>query len=276
MHVLSSVCGKRTYYNRGKITGGSSARHGSYPWMAMLYRHPCTQNCLFCGGSILDNKYVITAAHCIVDNRNRSFIVRVGAHQVQSNVGPEWWCTVKNVAVHPSYDHASYDYDVALIQLGQCNSTLGIANEIVMSPYIRPICLPNPSSSADQHMYAVGESGTGAGWGKRKATPSVSGNFAKVLRHVELPISNKQKCQAHFSPQNWIVTTRMFCAIANGEDTCHGDSGGPFMAQQNPTHNPRFVLLGIISWGDARCGTGYGVYTKVISIMPWIKETVGN
>jgi hypothetical protein len=271
--ICKPICGARTFYNRGKIIGGAKAVQGSYPWMAMLYKHPCTHNCLFCGGSILDNNFVITAAHCIHDIGGRPFIVRIGAHNVNYIVQPEWWCTVKNITLHPNYDSSSFDYDAALLEIDECNSTHSVADEIVMSRYIRPICLPSPSSSVDQSMYNVDEKGIGAGWGIRKVS---SGSFAKVLQHVQLPISNTQVCQTYFSPQNWIVTPRMFCATATGQDTCHGDSGGPFMVELNPLNNPRFILLGIISWGDSRCGVGYGVYTKVITIVPWIQDIIGN
>lgn len=272
-----SVCGKRTYYNRGKIIGGSSAREGTYPWMAMLYRSPCaTTHCLFCGASILDNNYVLTAAHCIRGIGNSPFVVRVGAHQARSNVQQEWWCTVKRVVMHPSYDHNTYDYDAALIEIGTCNSTDDTASEIELSDYIRPICLPDPSSAADVRLYNPTTLGTAAGWGKRKVTTSASAGFAKILRHVELPISNSQVCQNHFRPQNWVVTPQMFCAGAVGQDTCHGDSGGPFMAERGSSQDAQFVLLGIISWGDDRCASGYGVYTKVTSIVAWIKKTTGS
>ena len=239
----------------------------------MLYRNPCTAHrCGFCGGSILNNNYILTAAHCISQNGNRNFILRVGGHQVRTNISGEWWCTVKRTISHPSFDLSTYDYDVALIEVNKCfpvNTGLNAANEIVMSHYIRPICLP---STTNTHLYSVGRLGVAAGWGRRNLTNINA--VANVLRRVELPVADRQSCQNHFTPQNWVVTTKMFCARDGSQDTCHGDSGGPFMMQR--PGDSKFVVSGIISWGDVQCASGYGVYVKVAAhdIVSWIRKTI--
>lgn len=267
------ICGKRTFYNREKIIGGSTARHGWYPWMVMLYSRPCTaRHCIFCGGSILNNNYVLTAAHCL--NGDKNFVLRVGAHQAKANVSEEWWCTVKRKLTHPSYDKETFDYDIALIEVDACfpvDMSLNAANEIVMSDYIRPICLPTPSETL---FYKVGRLGKAAGWGRRNLTNINA--IGKVLRHIEIPVANTQNCQNHFALQNWPVTPRMFCARDGDQDTCQGDSGGPFMVYRQ--RDKKFIVSGVISWGDSQCASGYGVYTKVAdaNIVNWIKMTIQN
>lgn len=281
MLVFCLACGRKTIYNDlGRVIGGLPARRGSFPWMAMLQLDPCdptTQQCVFCGGSILNNNFVLTAAHC---NRfaitiRTQFVVRVGAHNVSSNTNAEWWCNVEEIIEHPLYDHIYKDYDAALIRIANCTSKWTpstTVNEIVLSDYIRPICLPNASLPADQrlNLYNAGNVGTAAGWGIIDSTVT---QFAETLRYVHLPISNTSNCRTHFR-RIGRVTPRMFCADGSRRDTCYVDSGGPFMIQESPISE--YIILGVVSWGDRICGTGYGVYTNVRSIVAWINRNIGN
>lgn len=111
------------------------------------------------------------------------------------------------------------------------------------------------------------------GWGKKRnnATQDVS----KRLREAEVPIVNQTLCKQSHSH---LITSNMFCAgYPDGKaDACQGDSGGP-LAIENPLneHEKRWVLAGIISWGDGCAVAGkYGVYTRVSAVATWIANTI--
>eukprot|EP00118_Oscarella_pearsei_P009956 m.58895 g.58895 ORF g.58895 m.58895 type:complete len:711 (+) comp34843_c1_seq3:256-2388(+) len=264
------ICGERTYYDRGQIIGGESVPHGTYPWMALLFAQPCSgQSCAFCGGAVINNTHILTAAHCFPPQRGLSFVVRLGAHNWKKNTSQELWCFPKKIITHPSYVYDSsnpkFVGDVALIQIDHCIATANKKRmeEIVMSKHVRPVCLPNLT---DISLYDVGEKAKVAGWGKKHAHKDTQ---SVVLKHTRLPIADRGTCEANFNQQGWkVIKDMMFCTVGNeGRDTCQGDSGGPLMSRRQ---NGKFVVIGIVSWGDSHCGSGYSVYSNVLPYVPWI------
>ncbi|XP_065842077.1 mannan-binding lectin serine protease 2-like isoform X2 [Oscarella lobularis] len=260
------VCGERTFYPRGQIIGGETVAHGAYPWMALLYDDPCrSDRCAFCGGVILNNKYILTAAHCLV-HKGTNFVVRLGVNKRTQNNTVELWCKPKKV-FNLAFNPDTFQSDVLLIQINYCTPTVSDTRytEIVLSKYIRPICLPEES---DRSFYEVNDKIKVAGWGNRNVFEP---RQSVKLRHAILAVADRDSCQAHFDEQGWKIHNDMFCTVASGgKDVCNGDSGGPVMVKNNLK---KFVIVGIVSWGDKECGTGYGVYSDVLYHIKWIKKT---
>merc|ERR1711910_280769 len=187
----------------GRIVGGVEATEHAWPWQVALF----IDNAWFCGGSIISENYVMTAAHC-ADGASY-FDIMAGAHNVRASSEPHRVeITSYNGWTHPNWDHNTLANDIALIEL---------PSPMEFNDYIKPSCMPMAGDSAD-----VGEMVTCTGWGK----PSDSaGGISPVLRMVEdRPIISNSDCNAIYG----IVGDGVVCIdTTGGKGTCNGDSGGP-------------------------------------------------
>lgn len=168
------------------------------------------------------------------------------------------------IFIHEGYRHgAGFDNDIALIKL---------PNKVAINSNIMPVCLPGEDAEAFMRTDNIG---TVSGWGLTQ-----SGFLARNLQFVEIPIVDHQKCAAAYEKKSLHpkVTDNMLCAgvESGGKDSCGGDSGGALVFLDNETQ--RWFVGGIVSWGSINCGAAqvYGVYTKVINYIPWIKKIINN
>ena len=118
--------------------------------------------------------------------------------------------------------------------------------------------------------------GTASGWGLTQR-----GFLARNLKFVDIPVVDHQKCTAAYEKKSYPegrVTDNMLCAglQSGGKDSCRGDSGGALVFLDNETQ--KWFVGGIVSWGSINCGEAdqYGVYTKVINYIPWIKSIINS
>ena len=182
--------------------------------------------------------------------------------------GREQIISTDRIKLHPQYSsHAQdYDSDVALIHLTQ---------DAVYTDYVKPICLPLRQNDADDTLLSPGNIGIITGWGGK----GFGRRTLKRMHQVEVPIVNQTLCKA--AHQRYVVTSNMFCAgHASGTvgDACQGDSGGPLAidnGDDDDDDDHRWVLAGVISWGDG-CGKigKYGVYTRVSVFARWINGQI--
>ncbi|XP_044726542.1 trypsin-like [Chrysoperla carnea] len=203
-----------------------------------------------CGGSILTETIILTAAHCSIVQR--TYFVRAGTtfREKGGIIIP-----VKEIVVHHLFDrskHTTFDFDVALLKL---------ANPLPFSDRIQIIEL-----ATELDRIIANNFGFAIGWGKSKLNEN-------ILQHVKLPILPQDQCFHTYSQDPYHskfhnITDRMFCASyldTQGRDTCQGDSGGPFIVN--------YKLYGIVSWGD-KCGEPSlpGVYVRLTDwdIREWI------
>ncbi|XP_062514658.1 CUB and sushi domain-containing protein 2-like isoform X2 [Corticium candelabrum] len=240
-----------------RIVGGDDADPGEWPWQVMLER---AQGDVWCGGSLLSERTIVTAAHCLQKSEESPFsslIVRVGAHKRQPPSLVEQIGVIDDVVIHPNYRPDTYDSDIALIHLKE---------PIRVSAYARPICLPHNRTNSFQQ---PGTTGIVTGWGKLGG----SGNrFSNVLQEVSVPIVSTSICNEARS-HGGAVTDNMLCAglVEGGRDACVADSGGPLVVRSQI--DGKYILTGITSWGVG-CGEPhkYGVYTKVSNFVDWISS----
>ena len=261
--VLGQPSERSPEETRGYIVGGTEATPGSSPWMAQLFE---TNAGAFCGGSLIAKRWVLTAAHCITEFReahgrpltSQNLIVKLGKHNTVRVEEHERIYTVVSIEKWEGFQPATYDNDIALIQL---------ESDAEYSDYIKPICII-PEEFHRQHVPA-GTLGTVTGWGAL----GESGATPTNLKEIQLPIQNQTTCDGSTDER---VTPNMFCAgFAQGivGDACEGDSGGPFVVR----HESTWYQIGLVSWGEgcARAGK-YGFYTKVAKYYHWIMTTMGN
>lgn len=248
-------CG-RSAFKTSRIVGGQDAVAGEFPWQVSLhvkkYGHVC-------GASIIDPRWLITAAHCVQDDATTKFSqpgtweAFLGLHTQKETGGPVVRRNIKQIIPHPYYNHYTFDNDIALMEL---------SSPVTYSDYIRPICLPSP-----QHVFATGSTVWITGWGATRE----GGFAASILQKAQVRMINYDVCNKLMTGQ---LTSRMLCAgvLSGGVDACQGDSGGPLSC---PT-GTRMFLAGVVSWGDGCARRNKpGIYTTVTKFRDWIQEKTG-
>ncbi|VFV44791.1 prostasin prepro [Lynx pardinus] len=246
------TCGQRTSTKPEKseileITGGVSADIIDFPWQVrILYqgRH-------LCGGSILSEWWILTAAHCFI-NRNKAQI-KSGLEIIhgERNIDTKNLTRMKvdKSIIHPYFDSWFLDNDIALLLL-KSPFKLGV-KEV-------PICLSEVNDIQKWRNCWV------TGWGITIPMQDMTSRLQKV----NIKLVKWETC-SHKVP---ILTRNMLCAGSpqGGKDACQGDSGSPLVCQKN-NHQSIWYQLGIVSWGVG-CGRKKlpGVYTKVSNYLSWI------
>uniref|UniRef100_A0A6I8R6X3 Prostasin n=1 Tax=Xenopus tropicalis TaxID=8364 RepID=A0A6I8R6X3_XENTR len=248
---------------RSRIMGGQEAPYGKWPWQANLRRpgyYP------YCGGTLIGEKWILTAAACIHSNTKSSFQVFVGDYNLDNTDKGEQPVSVKRIIIHPSYREGYLNDNIALLEL---------ATKVQMNKVTLPVCLPDASVT-----FPDGQKCSVTGWGQ-----IMDGGDPRVLREVEVKMMSNDRCNTLFNiPDAYGRTTAnltdtMLCAgyAKGGRDSCNGDVGGPLVCPKDG----RWYLAGVVSGGDG-CGKPNrpGIYTRVSSYIKWITgvapEVTGN
>lgn len=258
-----SDCGKTPLPpDESFIVGGTEAKPYSWPWQIVFCRHGWLGGCsLMCGGSVIDENWVMTAGHCVEGNTNspKSFRVKLGVFdQRKDNEKGEVVMEIEKIFLHPKFEnvHGVPVYDVALLKL---------KSPVSFTDHIQPVCLPK----SDAGLINSKHSATITGWGTKEQggllTPS-------NLRQVVVPMVNQTVCDDAYGDQ--IFNPTMFCAGLRGKDSCQGDSGGPLVMKHE---DGRWFEYGVVSWGHGCAQNGYpGVYSRVTAYCDFLKQTVGK
>ncbi|XP_006875036.1 PREDICTED: coagulation factor IX isoform X2 [Chrysochloris asiatica] len=237
-----------SYTDFTRVVGGENAKPGQFPWQVLLK----DKNEAFCGGSIINEKWVVTAAHCI--QPGVTFTVIAGEHNTEEIEHTEQERNVIRAIPHHSYNATinRYSHDIALLELDR---------PLTLNSYVTPICVANKEYT---NIFLRFGSGYVSGWGKvfNKGRP------ASILQYLKVPLVDRATC---LRSTKFTIYNNMFCAgfHEGGKDSCQGDSGGPHVTEVEGTS----FLTGIISWGEECALKGkYGIYTKVARYVNWIKE----
>lgn len=234
-----------------KIVGGNNANEHSWPWQAGLILKGYGQ---YCAGSLINNQWILTAAHCNDFNLVR-FEVHLGFDNITQTINENPKGRVYNPIVaksHPNFNSDTLENDVALIKLDK---------PVEYTAEIKPICLPNKQVKDGEEGYVIG-------WGTQAADGN--GYSSDLLKQVKVPIRPDNDCTSIYY-SNYKVDTQICAGVAspgNYKDSCQGDSGGPYF--MNDQNEGSYYQVGIVSYG-IQCG-GDGVYTDVFAYKDWIKQ----
>ncbi|KAK1806725.1 hypothetical protein P4O66_005223 [Electrophorus voltai] len=261
LEVLCQDCGRRMQPEE-RIVGGADARQGSWPWQVSLQYDGVHQ----CGGSIISDLWIISAAHCFPEryrhvSRWRVLMSSIYNTPIHKNVVIG---EVRTVVYHSSYLPF---VDANIDDNSRDIAVLALTKPLQFTDYVQPVCLPTYGQRL-----VDGQMGTVTGWGNVE----YYGTQANILQEAHIPIISDAVCNAPDYYDNQVTTT-MFCAgyEKGGTDSCQGDSGGPFVAADSLSKTSRYRLLGVVSWGTG-CAMAKkpGVYTRVSRFLPWISSAM--
>ncbi|XP_027716757.1 kallikrein-14-like isoform X1 [Vombatus ursinus] len=223
-----------------KIIGGQACIPHSQPWQAALF---INQN-FHCGGVLLSNRWVLTAAHCTHWNLQ----VVLGKHNIKRLEPYQQWVKVERRVPYPTYNPRSNNNDLMLLYLQK---------PVRLTPQVRPIQLA-------KNCVNPGTTCLVSGWGT-VSSPFV--RYPSALQCVKIAIISEEKCKSAYQKT---ITPGMVCAGVEegGKDSCQGDSGGPLVCNG--------ALQGLVSWGMERCALPRfpGVYTNLCHYRTWILNEI--
>lgn len=291
----------------GRVIGGELADQGEWPWQVglMIAGQPVSPDAHFCGGSMILDEWVLTAAHCVYmpDGEGgffqldpSQFNVIVGTNTIapgQGDVVP-----IEAVFRHPAYDGNEFDNDIALIKLAR-------------NPRTNYDTIQVPDTEFGDILDQPGVPTTVTGWGLNEG-----GSHPADMYEADIQVMGRDMCnglimeaRAQYAAQYfgeaattfnlsdddaqeaWValieraplpLSDNMICSgtFEGGKTACQGDSGGPLVV---PLNDGTFVQAGVVSWGlsaanGKTCAEDaiFSAYTKVSNFVDWLDQIIAN
>ncbi len=289
----------------GRVIGGEEAAEGAWPWQVALLiaGQPQTADAQFCGGSMVLDTWVLTAAHCIHmqdpngvyrDLAPRAISVLVGTNEIAEGKGDA--VPVEAIYRHPGYEGTEFDNDIALIKLAR-------------APNVPYKTIKVPDAEFGDLLDQPGVRTVVTGWGLIEGAKRTD-----MMRQAEIQMLSRDQCnqvmlegrakaaaeglsyaakafglkenEAEKVWQELItyvrepMTENMICSgtFGGGKGSCSGDSGGPLVV---PLEDGTFIQAGIVSWGLSNQATHscletaqFSAYTRVSNYLPWLDQTI--
>ncbi|XP_065073047.1 CLIP domain-containing serine protease B4-like [Ochlerotatus camptorhynchus] len=254
-----------------RLIGGPQTQIDEFPWTALIqYRKSNGLTGFFCGGSLINSRYVLTAAHCIQTMPSGWKVIGVRLGEWDLTTEPDCvyaseHCVdapvdmgIEKIIVHEDYaNNKSHYNDIALIRFNK---------SVDMSDSISPVCLPTEEPQRSQNK--VGQTGYAAGWGKTE-----NGTPSNVKLKVRLEVTDSESCANIYGRLGVTINDTQMCAKGlDSRDSCSSSSpgGSPFTKQEHVNN----YLYGISSMGPRSCGSKDmpEVYTNVAKYIDWIES----
>ncbi|XP_065073263.1 transmembrane protease serine 9-like [Ochlerotatus camptorhynchus] len=244
------------------IVQGHDTIAGAWPWHAAIYHRNRRSDSYACGGTLISEQFVLTAAHCVFDPDNRQqlvnhrIFVRLGVHNLDLLNRKSF----QQHEIHKIYKPINstgddFRNDIAILEL----STL-----VVLDDFVQPACLSLSKDLTNQY-------GTVIGWGVAE-----NDDISRILKSTQIPVVDAVTClKSNRKVFGNTLDEGIFCAgYTNGTSVCNGDSGGGLFFNVDNA----WYLGGIVSYSKPRDGSNlcdpksYGAFTKVYTYLPWISS----
>jgi len=263
-----NTCGCAPVSSSNRIVGGKEVNpKGKLPYQVFFQGCAGMRGCSICGGTIVNKRFVLTAAHCY-NSMFTTMQVIVGEHNVcdgnpqgSPNEGGKL-IKVKKMTLHPDYNSRTIDNDIAVLEL---------AEDLTFTKKIKPACLPS-SETKDYSGSASTVSGWGGtiGYGPNDQQPQQPRQCTLKETIVKLLKGSDPMCSKYLKTSSSKIK---LCAFAKDTDACQGDSGGPLTVPENG----KYTLVGVVSYGSGCASSSTpGVYVRVQGFLPWIKNLISS
>ncbi|MFC4030878.1 trypsin-like serine protease [Streptomyces polygonati] len=251
-----------------RIIGGTTTGISAAPWMVQLFYFNSDGSGEFCGGTLVAQNKVLTAAHCVSGLDWADNGVIVAGSDVLGGTEDSPVAGISSQWVNSGYNSSTIDNDVALLTLDH--------------PFNLPtLPLATPNDSA---LYQAGTQAKVYGWGVTDSVPN-SQNLAENLQSLALPVNGDTACadelDTDLGDPNAFIPAHMMCGgiggtgdDATGKTTCSGDSGGPLVVGGK--------LIGVVSWGvssdvqDCNVPGTYDVFSRFSAFSGVVQAQINN
>lgn len=245
-----------------RVLGGDDAEYGDWPSMVVIATAGIfpLEDRFFCAGTLVAERYVLTAAHCLFDIYGRqeevsTLRIVAGIHDLVDDEEHEE-TYVTNIIIHPDYDNSleSPPNDIALLEL----------SNVVDAP-VGQLFAGESEDYTDTLGFILG-------WGATRYQNEQASDYPTVLQEARVPLVSLETCNAPISYNGLLETTQLCAGFSTGAvDTCAGDSGGPLYILESGQP----VQVGITSFGNGCAQPDYyGIYTNVSHYISWLADYI--